>query len=136
GQRPSARSASAREARMRIRLMRLTMCLFLVFASSFRNLAAEPAEAAGAGRLTTVAGTGQEGYSGDDGPATRAKLNQPFHCECVGTDVLYIAEANNHCIRKLDLRTGILTTVAGCGRKGYSGDDASALKATLNEPYA
>jgi sugar lactone lactonase YvrE len=89
-----------------------------------------------AGPIDTVAGTGKPGYSGDGGPATRAQLNQPFHCDLDGKGHLYVAEAANHCVRKLDLKTGILTTVAGCGRKGYSGDDGPATKATLNEPYA
>ena len=49
---------------------------------------------------------------------------------------LYIAEAKNHCIRKLNLQTGIITTIAGCGRMGFSGDGGPAKRATMNEPYA
>jgi hypothetical protein len=85
--------------------------------------------------MTTVAGTGKGGYSGDGGKATEALLNQPFHCEVAG-DRLYIAEANNHCIRLLHLPSGILTTVAGTGKKGFSGDGGKATEATFNEPYA
>src|SRR5690349_516872 len=86
--------------------------------------------------IDTVAGTGKAGHAGDGGKATEALLKQPFHCDLDGQGHLFIAEAENHCIRKLDLKTGILTTVAGSGAKGYSGDGGPATKATLNEPYA
>lgn len=94
------------------------------------------AAAASAGTITTVAGTGKQGYAGDGGPATAALLAQPFHCDLDDQGHLYIAEANNHCVRRVNLQTGVITTVAGSGTKGYSGDRGSALKATLNEPYA
>jgi streptogramin lyase len=89
-----------------------------------------------AGRIETAAGTGQAGYTGDGGPATAARLNQPFHCDLDGRGGLFVAEAFNHCIRKIDLQTGVLTTVAGTGQKGYGGDGGAATRATLNEPYA
>jgi streptogramin lyase len=89
-----------------------------------------------AGNIDTVAGTGKAGYAGDGGKATAAQLNQPFHCDLNGKGQLYVAEANNHCIRKIDLKTGVLTTVAGSGKKGYSGDGGPATKATFDEPYA
>jgi streptogramin lyase len=88
------------------------------------------------GKMETAAGTGKGGYSGDGGLATRAQLNQPFHCELDAAGNLYIAEANNHCIRKVDLKTGIISTAAGSGKKGYTGDGGKAGEATLNEPYA
>jgi streptogramin lyase len=91
---------------------------------------------AAAGTIVTVAGTGQAGYAGDGGKAAEAKLNQPFHCDLDGTGNLYVAEAANHCIRKVDLKTGLITTVAGTGTKGYTGDGGPATKATFNEPYA
>ena len=86
--------------------------------------------------ITTVAGTGKAGHSGDGGKATSAELNQPFHCALDKHGNLYVAEAFNHCIRKIDAATGIITTVAGCGKKGYEGDGGPAVKATMNEPYA
>src|SRR5256714_1632449 len=95
--------------------------------------------AAGAGegtRIETVAGIGQPGYAGDGGPAVAALLNQPFHCEMDGAGGLLVAEAFNHCIRRIDLNTGRIATVAGRGVKGYSGDHTPATQATLNEPYA
>lgn len=88
------------------------------------------------GKIETIAGTGQAGYSGDGGKGTQAQLNQPFHCELDGRGNLYVAEAFNHCIRKVNLRTGVITTVAGNGQKGFSGDGGKATAATMNEPYA
>jgi streptogramin lyase len=88
------------------------------------------------GRIDTVAGTGKLGYAGDGGQALEALLNQPFHCDLDGAGNLFIAEAGNHCIRKLNTKTGVLTTVAGTGGKGRSGDGGPATKATFNEPYA
>jgi sugar lactone lactonase YvrE len=90
---------------------------------------------ASAATIDTVAGTGEKGHAGDGGQATKAKLNQPFHCELHG-QVLYIAEAFNHCIRKVDRKTGVITTVAGTGKRGFSGDGGLATKATFDEPYA
>src|SRR5262245_55441889 len=93
-------------------------------------------DGADGGRIETVAGTGKPGYAGDWGPAREALLNQPFHCEMDGTDGLLVAEAGNHCIRRIDLKTGRIRTVVGGGTKGYSGDGSTATEATLNEPYA
>ena len=86
--------------------------------------------------IDTIAGTGARGYSGDGGPAVKAKLDQPFHCDLGAHGRLYVAEAGNHVIRVVDLKTGILTTVAGTGKKGYTGDGGPAGRATFNEPYA
>ncbi len=86
--------------------------------------------------LETIAGTGTAGYSGDGGPAIKAQLDQPFHCDLDRHGMLYVAEAGNHCIRKIDLKTGVITTVAGTGKKGYAGDGGAATQATFNEPYA
>ncbi|MBL8797729.1 MAG: hypothetical protein JNM56_27775 [Planctomycetia bacterium] len=88
------------------------------------------------GKMGTVAGTGKGGYAGDGGQASAALLNQPFHCELAPDGSLLIAEANNHCIRRVDLKTGTITTVAGTTKKGYSGDGGKATEATMNEPYA
>jgi streptogramin lyase len=89
-----------------------------------------------AGTIDTVAGDGKKGYFGDGGKATDARLDQPFHCDLDGKGHLYVAEAGNHCVRQLDLKTGTLTTVAGTGKKGYTGDGGKATAATFNEPYA
>src|ERR1051325_7057618 len=96
----------------------------------------QPGEMPPPGVMVTAVGTGERGYSGDGGPASKAKLNDPFHCEVDNRGHLYVAEALNHCIRKVDLKTGIITTVAGCGKKGYTGDSGKPTEATFNEPYA
>jgi streptogramin lyase len=88
-----------------------------------------------AGTIDTVAGTGKKGYSGDGGPATAACLEQPFHCD-LANGALYIAESANHCIRRVQLKSGLIDTVVGTGKKGYSGDGGPATRATFNEPYA
>ncbi|MGL4550120.1 MAG: SMP-30/gluconolactonase/LRE family protein [Gemmataceae bacterium] len=86
--------------------------------------------------ITTVAGTGEAGYAGDGGPALNALLDQPFHCALDGKGGLLIAESFNHCVRRLDLKTGVLTTVAGTGKKGDTGDGGPATAARFNEVYA
>jgi sugar lactone lactonase YvrE len=87
------------------------------------------------GKMETVAGTGKAGHAGDGGKATAALLKQPFHCDLDAAGNLYIAEAENHCIRRID-RKGVISTVAGTGTKGYDGDGGLATRATLNEPYS
>lgn len=86
--------------------------------------------------MSTVAGTGKKGHTGDGGPATQATLNQPFHCDLDAHGNLFVAESGNHCIRKVNLKTGVISTVAGTGQKGYTGDGGPATQATFNEPYA
>jgi hypothetical protein len=90
----------------------------------------------GGAKIETIAGTGERGHAGDGGPAAKATLSEPFHCEVDRKGFLYVAEAGNHCIRKIDLKTGVITTVAGTGKKGYTGDGGPATAATFNEPYA
>ncbi len=84
--------------------------------------------------ISTVVGTGTAGYSGDGGRAVLAQLDQPFHCSFGSKGEMYVADTNNHCIRRVD-RSGTITTVAGNGKKGYSGDGGRAVEATMNEPY-
>lgn len=88
------------------------------------------------GMIQTVAGTGVKGYAGDGGPALQALLSEPFMCAFDAQGNVYIAEATNHCVRRIDRATGIITTVAGTGVAGYSGDGGLATRATLNQPYA
>jgi sugar lactone lactonase YvrE len=88
-----------------------------------------------AGRITTIAGTGRPGLTGDDGPALAATLRGPKHL-CLAPDgAVIIADTANHVIRRLDLATGRLTRLAGTGVKGSSGLDGPALDLQLNEPH-
>ena len=85
--------------------------------------------------IYNVAGIGFPGYSGDGGPATSAELNWPEGLATDGAGNVYIADSNNNRIREVNTATGIITTVAGDGIEGYSGDNGSAKSAELNDPY-
>ena len=85
--------------------------------------------------IKTIAGTGTPGFSGDGGPAVQASINNPYGLIVGPDDALYFCEIGNHRIRRLDLKTRVITTVAGSGKKGYSGDGGPATEASLNEPY-
>jgi NHL repeat len=89
---------------------------------------------AATGIVTTVAGTGSSGFSGDGGPATAARIRYPKGVEIGPDGNLYIADNNNHRVRRVDLSTGIITTVAGTGSRGFSGDGGPATAARLDEP--
>ena len=85
--------------------------------------------------ITTYAGTPLvQGYSGDGGPATAAKLNTPNGVAVDAAGNLYISEQYGQRIRKVDATTGIITTVAGTGTGGYSGDNGPAIAAKINTP--
>ncbi len=88
------------------------------------------------GVIETVIGTGEAGYAGDGGPASTALLREPFMCSFDSAGNIYLAEAKNHCVRRIDRDTGVITTIAGNGNAGYSGDGGPAAAATLNEPYS
>src|ERR1700726_867794 len=85
--------------------------------------------------ITTAVGTGEKGYAGDGGPAARALLNGPFDVGFDPLGNLYLSDTFNHCIRRVDARTGVITTCAGCGEPGYSGDGGPATRGRFNEPY-
>jgi predicted secreted protein len=88
------------------------------------------------GIITTIAGIGgQEGYSGDGGQATQAHLAYPSGIAFDGNHALYISDTDNNVIRRVDLSTGIITTVAGTGAAGYAGDGGPATSALLNSPW-
>jgi trimeric autotransporter adhesin len=93
---------------------------------------------ASTGTITTVAGNGSNagtnpgGFSGDNGPATSAKLSDPEGVALDASGNLYIADATNWRVRKVDASTGIITTVAGNGVQGSSGDNGAATSAELN----
>lgn len=83
----------------------------------------------------TIAGTGKAGFSGDGGPAAQAEVNNPYGITIGPDGALYFCEIGNHRVRRVDLKTGRIATVAGSGEKGYAGDGGPALSAALNEPY-
>jgi hypothetical protein len=82
------------------------------------------------GVITTIAGTGKQGFSGDGGPATEARLDHPAGVAVDPKGRIYIADEGNHRVRRIN-RHGIITTVAGNGRRGYGGDGGPAKKAAL-----
>src|ERR1051325_11709100 len=85
--------------------------------------------------ITTIAGTGKAGYGGDGGPALSGMLNNPYGMTFGPDGALYFCEVDNHVIRRLDLKTHRLSTVAGNGHKGYSGDGGPATQASLSAPH-
>lgn len=87
-------------------------------------------------RTTTIAGTGERAYAGDGGPATRASLNMPHEIQFDGDGHLYIAERDNHVIRKVAAKTGIISTYAGTGTPGFAGDGGPATQAQLRQPHS
>ena len=86
--------------------------------------------------ITTAVGTGEKGYAGDGGPAARALLNGPFDVGFDARGNLYFSDTFNHCIRRVDARTGVITTCAGCGEAGYSGDGGPARAPASTSPTA
>ena len=83
------------------------------------------------GIISTIAGTGIAGYSGDNGPATHAMLNDPLGLAFDSIGNLYFSDNSNRRIRKIDVTTGIITTIAGTGTAGYSGDNGPATAAEM-----
>lgn len=87
-------------------------------------------------RTTTVAGNGQRAYGGDGGAATDASLNMPHEIQFDSSGNLYIAERDNHVIRKVDAKGGVISTFAGTGVPGFSGDGGPATQAQLRQPHS
>jgi DNA-binding beta-propeller fold protein YncE len=88
------------------------------------------------GTLRVLAGTGEKGLSGDDGPAVKGRFNGPHHLLFGPDGHLYVADTFNNCVRRIDVRTGIVTRVAGTGQKGFSGDGGPAVQAQFGGIYA
>ena len=86
------------------------------------------------GNISTVAGAGTAGFSGDGGPASGAMLDGPSGVALDSAGNLYIADGNNHRIRKVDARTGNISTIAGTGTAGFGGDGGPASEAQFNGP--
>lgn len=84
-----------------------------------------------AGAIETIAGTGEAGYSGDDGPATEARLNQPYGVDIAPDGTVYIGDRNNFRVRSVD-PSGVIHTVAGNGTQGEANDPEDADSATFD----
>jgi len=87
------------------------------------------------GMITTYAGTGVPDFGGDGGPAAQARLVAPAGLALDSAGNLYIADSGNACVRKVTASTGVITTVAGNGLVGFSGDDGPATQATFKLPF-
>ncbi len=87
------------------------------------------------GIIATYAGTGTGSYSGENGPATAAALQNPVGVALDSANNVYIADTLNQRIRKVTVSTGIITTLAGTGSTAYSGDNGPATSAALYDPY-
>lgn len=86
------------------------------------------------GIISTIAGTGQPKCSGDHGPAEKAALNEPVALILDGQGHLYIADQSNNRVRRIDLASGLITTVVGTGESGYNGDGAPGPETALAGP--
>lgn len=86
--------------------------------------------------LTLIAGNGTKGYSGDGGPAIKAQLNEPYEVRLDSAGNVLFVEMQNHLVRKVDAKTGKISTVAGSGQKGFGGDGGPATKAQLSTPHS
>ena len=104
-------------------MIRMLICL-LALTNSLRA----------AGTVKTIAGSGAPTSPGDGGPATAATLHNPFGITRGPDGLLYICELSGHVVRRIDAK-GLITTVAGNGAPGYSGDGGPAAKAQLNRPH-
>ncbi len=87
------------------------------------------------GKIRTVAGTGEEGFSGDGGPARQARLRGPKHISVDANDDVLISDTENHVVRLYSHRDGTIRRVAGTGEKGAAGIGASPLEAQLDRPH-
>ena len=90
----------------------------------------------GTSGTTTIAGNGQKGHAGDGGPATEAALSMPHEVQFDEAGHLYIAERDSHVVRRVEARTGAISTVAGTGVAGFAGDGGPAHRAQLRAPHS
>lgn len=88
------------------------------------------------GKIETIVGTGEKGYSGDGGPPLEAKLNEPYEVRYHPSGDLYWVERISHTVRKLDARTNVVTTIAGTGEEGFSGDGGPGAEAMMSQPHS
>ncbi len=86
------------------------------------------------GTITTFAGIGESGFSGDGGPATAARFSYPYGIVVDPAGNVYVTDIGNAVVRRIDSATGVITTIAGNGTEGFSGDGGNATEAMLNAP--
>jgi DNA-binding beta-propeller fold protein YncE len=87
-------------------------------------------------RVNVIAGTGTKGHAGDGGQAKTALLSAPHEVRFDSKGNIFVAERDSHVVRHIDMKTQVLTTVAGTGAAGYSGDGGPAVQAQLNQPHS
>ena len=85
-----------------------------------------------AGKLHHAGGDGSQSYKGDGGPLKEATFNGMHNCAVTPNGDLFIGDSWNHCVRKVDAGTGLISTIAGTGKKGFSGDGGQATDATFD----
>ncbi len=88
------------------------------------------------GKIETIAGSGEKGYAGDGGPALKASFNLPHEIRFDANGDLFIVDMSNHAIRKVDMKTKLISTFAGTGEPGYGGDGGPASKAQFKQPHS
>lgn len=106
--------------------------LYITTVGSHRVLRLDP----DSGLITRVAGTGKPGYSGDDGLATEARLNEPYEVRFDSRGDMIIIEMRNHVLRKVERISGRISTLAGDGVKGDRGDGGPAKRARFHNPHS
>ena len=86
--------------------------------------------------ISVIAGTGKAGYSGDGGPATSAQMNAPHEVRFDSKGNIFVAERDNHVVRYIDMKSKVISTAAGTGMRGFSGDGGPANQAQLAQPHS
>src|SRR5438034_2194452 len=87
-------------------------------------------------KLTIVAGNGKKGFAGEGGPATEATLNEPYEVRFDKAGNMFFVDMQNHIVRRVDAKTKIISTVAGTGSPGFTGDGGPAAKAQFRQPHS
>lgn len=87
-------------------------------------------------RIQTVVGNGRQGYDGDGQVATSASLNEPYEVRFDRQGNMFFVEMQNHIVRKVDVETNIVSTIAGIGQLGFAGDDGLAIHAQFAQPHS
>ena len=87
-------------------------------------------------RINVIAGTGAKGHAGDGGPAKAALLSAPHEVRFDSKGNIFVAERDSHVVRHIDMKTQVITTAAGTGVAGYSGEGGPATQAQLNQPHS